>query len=157
MGPTTTFWPVSPPSCSDGFFLDSAGVNEGVPEFGAGPSYGAGAETIEPYDPSKWTLTAVPEKRYQFSYTASFGVVSGTLFGALEPDSNTIIVSEIVNPEFDGAPAPGLPVLTTLAVFFDRPGPDIPEVSLNGLNNNILACVTSACVDGFFLDAAGGQ
>ena len=92
---------------------------------------------------------------YDFSYTANVGVVSGTIVGTLQPDNNTIFVSSIVNPEFDGVAAPALPVLTTLADFFSTTGPTTAEVSLDGINNNILACVTSACVDGFFLDAAG--
>jgi hypothetical protein len=92
---------------------------------------------------------------YDFSYTDEFGVVlAGTIVGVLQADKNTIDVTSIINPEFDGAPAVAVPVITTLADFFSRPGPTVPEVSLDGTTNNLLACTTSACFDGFFFDQA---
>jgi PEP-CTERM motif len=92
---------------------------------------------------------------YDFSYTDEFGVVSGTIVGVLQADKNTIDVTSIINPEFNGAPAVAVPVITTIADFFSRPGPAVPEVTLDGTNNNLLACTTSACNDGFFFDQAG--
>jgi hypothetical protein len=93
---------------------------------------------------------------YDFSYTDEFGVVlAGTMVGVLQADKNTIDVTSIINPEFNGAPAVAVPVITTLADFFSRPGPTVPEVSLDGTINNLLACTTSACFDGFFFDQAG--
>ena len=71
------------------------------------------------------------------------------------PTTTPSLCSSIVNPEFDGVPGPAVPVMTTLAVLFSRPGPTTPEVSLDGLNNNILAFTTSACFDGFYFDQAG--
>lgn len=103
-------------------------------------------------------LVAAPAAQagvYDFSYTASWGVVSGTIIGTLQGDNNTIDVSSITNPEFDGVPGPAVPVITTLADFFGVPGPTVPEVTLDGTNNNVLACTTSACFDGFFFDQAG--
>ena len=92
---------------------------------------------------------------YDFSYTDEFGVVSGTIVGVLQADNNTIDVTSIINPEFNGAPGVAVPVITTIADFFSRPGPTVPEVILDGTNNNLLACTTSACIDGFFFDQAG--
>jgi len=92
---------------------------------------------------------------YDFSYKALAGVVSATVFGTLQPDNNTIFVSSITNPEFDGVARAPLPFLTTVADYFARPGPATPEVSLDGLNVNFLACDSSACADGYFFDTAG--
>lgn len=92
---------------------------------------------------------------YDFSYRDDFGVVSGTIIGVLQADANTIDVTSIINPEFNSAPAPAVPIITTIADFFSRPGPTVPEVTLDGTNNNLLACTTSACIDGFFFDQAG--
>jgi hypothetical protein len=94
---------------------------------------------------------------YDFSYTASWGVVSGTIVGMLQPDDNTIDVTAIVNPKFDGAPRPAVPVITTLADFSSMPGPTFPQITLDGRNDNVLACTTTACSDGFFFDQAGGE
>jgi hypothetical protein len=60
-----------------------------------------------------------------------------------------------LSPPQYGDPAVAVPVITTLADFFSRPGPTVPEVSLDGTTNNFLACTTSACFDGFFFDQAG--
>jgi PEP-CTERM motif len=93
---------------------------------------------------------------YDFSYTATFGVVSGMIIGTLQADNNTIDVTSITNPEFDGVPGPAVPVITTLADYFGLPGPTIPEVTLDGTNNNVLACTTSGvCGDGFYFNQAG--
>jgi hypothetical protein len=92
---------------------------------------------------------------YFFSYTDEFGIVSGTMVGVLQADTNTIDVTSIINPEFNGAPGPAVPVITTIGDFFSRPGPTVPEVTLDGTTNNLLACTTSACIDGFFFDQAG--
>src|SRR6516165_99552 len=101
---------------------------------------------------SAFAAEAAQAASYDFSYTASWGVVSGTIIGVLQPDNNTIDVTAIVNPEFDGAPGPAVPVITTLANFFSRPGPTVPEITLDGTNDNVLACTTPACDDGFFFD-----
>ena len=37
---------------------------------------------------------------YDFSYTDEFGVVSGTIVGALQADNNTIDVTSIINPTY---------------------------------------------------------
>jgi hypothetical protein len=100
-------------------------------------------------------VQAVQAAAYEFSYSDEFGVVSGTITGVLQSDNNTIEVTSIINPEFNWAPAPAISVIMTIADFFGRPGPAIPEVALDGTNNNLLACTTSACVDGFFFDEAG--
>ena len=99
---------------------------------------------------------------YDFSYTAPFGVVSGTIIGTLQADNNTIDVTSIVNPKFDGVAGPAVPILTTLTVFFTTHGhtilgigPTTPEVTLDGTNNNVLACTTTDCTDGFYFDQAG--
>ena len=92
---------------------------------------------------------------YDFSYTDEFGVVSGTIVGALQADKNTIDVTSIIDPKFNGAPGVAVPVITTIADFFSRPGPTVPEVTLDGTTNNLLACTTSHCSDGFFFDQAG--
>ena len=92
---------------------------------------------------------------YDFSYADEFGVVSGTIVGVLQADKNTIDVTSIINPEFNGAPGVAVPLITTIGDFFSRPGPTVPEVTLDGTTNNLLACTTSACFDGFFFDQAG--
>ena len=104
------------------------------------------------------SVVAVPAAQaavYDFSYTGSGGVVSGTIIGALQPDNNTIDVSAIINPEFNGAPGPAVLVITTIADFFGRPGPTVPELTLDGTRDNVLACTTAGCSDGFFFDQAG--
>jgi hypothetical protein len=100
-------------------------------------------------------VQVVQAAAYQFSYSDEFGVVSGTILGALQTDNNTIEVTSIINPEFDWAPAPAIQVITTIADYFGRSGPAVPEVTLDGTNNNLLACTTSGCFDGFFFDEAG--
>ena len=65
-------------------------------------------------------------------------------------------MSAILNPEFDGVPGPAVPVITTLADYFGVAGPTTPEVTIDGTNNNVLACTTTGtCGDGFFFDSAG--
>jgi len=92
---------------------------------------------------------------YDFSYTASWGVLSGTIYGELQADGNTVYVSSIVNPEFDGVLGPAVPFLGTFAGYFGVPGPAIPEVTLDGTNNNVGACGSEDCFDGFYFDQAG--
>jgi PEP-CTERM motif len=93
---------------------------------------------------------------YDFSYTDEFGVVlAGTIVGVLQADNNTIGVTSIINLEFNGAPGVAVPVITTLGDLWSRPGPTVPEVTVDGTNNNLLACTTSTCFDGFFFDQAG--
>ena len=41
-----------------------------------------------------------------------------------------------------------------IADFFSRPGPTVPEVTLDGTTNNLLACTTSACMQKRFPDYA---
>jgi hypothetical protein len=88
---------------------------------------------------------------FNLSYTSSAGTITATVEGTLQPDNNTVFVSSISNPIFNGSPAPALPFLGT----FDPP--NIPPsgqavLSLDGSVLNFLACTDVFCSDGFLLD-----
>jgi hypothetical protein len=94
---------------------------------------------------------------WEFTYTGDTGTASATLYGTLQADGNTIDITAIAAPEFDGHPSPELPILSTLPAYFGlgAPWPTTPEASLDGSNVNFLYCnYAAACDDGFWFDTA---
>ena len=72
---------------------------------------------------------------YDFSYTDEFGVVlAGTIVGVLQADNNTIDVTSIINPEFNGAPGVAVPIITTLGDLWSRPHQHMPTGRLPGFH-----------------------
>jgi hypothetical protein len=96
--------------------------------------------------------------RYNFSYEQVFGsVISGEIVGTLQADDDTVLVSEIRNPLFDGLPAPALPVIDSVTNVFDNPTQPVPAtVSLSGAVMDLFVCTDNACSSGFFLDDFSG-
>lgn len=68
---------------------------------------------------------------FNFSYMSSTGVLSGQLTGTLQADLNTVVVTSVLSPAFDGVPSPALPIFTSVTTRLG--GPAVPVVSLNGL------------------------
>jgi hypothetical protein len=85
---------------------------------------------------------------FNFSYTASTGVLTGMLEGDLQADNDTVIVSAVTMAAFNGVPGPALPFLSSATTAYG--GPLVPPtVSLSGLNLDLAAFDSIAAVDGF--------
>ena len=96
------------------------------------------------------------DQAYAFVYDSPAYLVriAGTLLGSLQPDGNTIIVSQVLGvPSFNGAPAVAVPHLDSLIDVVSRNNFLPPVVSLNGLRMDIAACTSAACNDGFGFEA----
>jgi hypothetical protein len=90
---------------------------------------------------------------FNLSYTSSAGTITATIDGTLQPDNNTVIVSYVSNPTFNGSPAPALPFLGSGNTFtLGQPA----LLSLDGSGLDFLACTDSVCSDGFLLSAFFG-
>ncbi|MDY6782614.1 MAG: PEP-CTERM sorting domain-containing protein [Cyanobacteriota bacterium] len=99
-------------------------------------------------------MNAAQAASFNFSYTLNNGdILSGMLEGEVQSDGDTVFVSDITMPMFNGAPAPELPFVTSAEFFLGLPT-TTPTVSLSGSIMNLLAC-TPNCFDGFLLDASG--
>jgi hypothetical protein len=90
---------------------------------------------------------------FNLSYISSAGTITATIDGTLQPDNNTVIVSSVSNPTFNGSPAPALPFVDSALGFIN--GVVAPSVlSLNGLGLDFVACTDSNCSDGFALESS---
>ncbi|PSB05206.1 PEP-CTERM sorting domain-containing protein [Merismopedia glauca] len=96
---------------------------------------------------------------FNFSYTLQSGsILSGILEGDVQSDGDTVFVSSISNPSFNGVAGPDLPFVYSLVEFLGGPSGS-PTVSFSGLNMNFLACSNSGsgCFngEGFLFDGIG--
>jgi hypothetical protein len=92
---------------------------------------------------------------FNFSYTLENGdILSGMLEGEVQSDGDTVFVSGITMPMFNGAPAPDVPFLSSIESFFGLPTLT-PTVSLSGSIMSLITCTSSACEDGFLFDTSG--
>jgi len=87
---------------------------------------------------------------FNFSYTSSAGTITATVDGTLQPDNNTVFVSSISNPTFNGSPAPALPFIGS---YLDSILASVPTgqavLSLDGSGLDFVACDNTVCDDGF--------
>lgn len=92
--------------------------------------------------------------QYDFQYTLSGGgVLSGSLMGELQGDNNTIQISSMLNfVKFNGIGGPSLPFVESWLEYFGATSGAEPTVSLDGSVMDVVACATSACIDGFLFD-----
>ncbi|NCR73908.1 MAG: PEP-CTERM sorting domain-containing protein [Microcystis aeruginosa LG13-12] len=89
---------------------------------------------------------------FNLSYTSSTGTITATVDGTLQPDNNTVFVSSISNPTFNGSPAPALPFVGSYldSIFAGFPFPTGQAVlSLDGSGLDFVACDNTFCDDGF--------
>lgn len=93
--------------------------------------------------------------QYDFQYTASGGVLAGSLIGELQGDGNTIVVTAFLDfVTFNGAGSLSLPFVGSSTEFFGGPS-TVPTVSLDGSAMDIAACDSSSCFDGFLFESSG--
>lgn len=98
------------------------------------------------------------DQPYAFTYdsTAYQARITGTLLGSLQPDGNTILVSQVLGvPSFNGAPAVALPFVDSLIDVVGRTAFLPAVVSLDGRRMDFAACTSAACSDGFGFEASG--
>jgi len=88
---------------------------------------------------------------FNLSYTSSAGTITATIDGTLQPDNNTVFVSSISNPTFNGSPAPALPLIGTFDPL-NVPPSGQAVLSLDGSVLNFFSCTDVSCIDGFLLD-----
>ncbi|MDY6782615.1 MAG: PEP-CTERM sorting domain-containing protein [Cyanobacteriota bacterium] len=100
-------------------------------------------------------MNAAQAASFNFSYTLENGdILSGMLEGEVQSDGDTVFVSEILMPLFNGVPSPELPFVESfIEVITGIPG--TPTVSFSGSVMDIIACDSPACFDGFVLDSNG--
>ena len=94
---------------------------------------------------------------FNFSYTLSDGdILSGMLEGEIQEDNDTVTVSAINMPMFNGSPAPDVPFIDSFSNFFAETG-SLPVVSFSGTSNSmdLLACTDGSCASGFGFDGLG--
>lgn len=100
---------------------------------------------------------AAQAAQFNFSYTASTGVLTGMLEGDLQADNDTVFVTAVPMASF-APPAPGtppfpaLPALNSVTTLFGGSAP--PTVSLSGLTMDLYTA-TSDGNDGFSFAPAG--
>ena len=93
---------------------------------------------------------------FNFSYTSSAGTITATVDGTLQLDNNTVFVSSISNPTFNGSPAPALPFVGSyLDSIFGGVVTGQAVLSLDGSGLDFIACNTTNCIDGFGFLPAG--
>jgi hypothetical protein len=98
--------------------------------------------------------TASDAATINFSYIGTNGVLTGQINGVLQTDHNTIFVNGITAAfAYTGSPASSiaLPFLDTAAHFLGGDGSGQATVTLDGSVQDLLACNTSVCIDGFAL------
>ena len=78
---------------------------------------------------------------FNFSYELPTGdVISGMLEGEIQTDNNTVIVSDVLMPQFNFSPGPDLPVIDSLSNFLLLPTVS-PTVTIDGSFMDFVACV----------------
>lgn len=94
---------------------------------------------------------------FNFSYTLESGdVVSGMMDGIIQPDNDTVIISAVNMPMFNGSPAIDLLFIDYSAAGLENQIPSAPAiVSFSGSTMDFLACDTSLCDDGFLFVTSG--
>jgi hypothetical protein len=98
-----------------------------------------------------------------FSYTVPTGdVISGMLEGEIQADGDTVIVSDIIMPQFNGIAAADPGYLVSVSNILSSTGV-APTVSFSGVFMDFAGCVVVGCPaesDGFSLfteDLVGGN
>ena len=87
---------------------------------------------------------------FNLSYTSSAGTITATVDGTLQPDNNTVFVSSISNPTFNGSPAPALPFVGSyLDSILAGVATGQAVLSLDGSGLDFVACDNTFCVNGF--------
>ena len=92
---------------------------------------------------------------FNFSYTLENGdILSGMLEGEVQSDGDTVFVSEILMPMFNGVPGIELPFVQS---FIEQITGTLrnPTVSFSGSAMDIVTCDSPDCIDGFGFDGNG--
>ena len=92
---------------------------------------------------------AAQAAQFNFSYTISPGnILSGMIDGDVQADNDTVFVTAVTMPLFNGVPGPPLPLLSSASTAFE--GLLVPPVvSLSGLTMDLYNVTSSAGEDGF--------
>ncbi len=92
---------------------------------------------------------------FNFSYTLQNGsILSGMLDGDVQADGDTVFVSAINMPTFNGVAGPDLPFVESLFEFFGGPAGS-PTVSFSGNVMDIIASIAPQGIDGFLFESSG--
>jgi len=91
---------------------------------------------------------AAQAAQFNFSYTTGAGdIISGMIDGDVQADNDTVFVTAVTMPLFNGVPGPPLPFLSSATTVIV--GPQVPPtVSLSGLTMDLFSA-TSSQEDGF--------
>jgi len=85
---------------------------------------------------------AAQAAQFNFSYTTGAGgILSGMIDGDVQADNDTVFVTAVTMPLFNGVPGPPLPVLSSITTLFGGP-PVPPTVSLSGLTMDLYTALT---------------
>lgn len=91
---------------------------------------------------------------FNFSYTLQNGsILSGMLDGDVQADGDTVFVTSVSMPTFNGVAGPDLPFLNIPSYLLGGSG--TPTVSISGLLMSFLACDSPVCSDGFLFESSG--
>ncbi|HAX84910.1 MAG TPA: PEP-CTERM sorting domain-containing protein [Cyanobacteria bacterium UBA11370] len=94
---------------------------------------------------------------FNFSYTLQDGsILSGMLEGDVQPDGDTVFVSAITMPTFNGVAGPDLPFVQSVTGFFSG-NPGTATVSFSGNVMDIIASIAPQGIDGFLFESSGGS
>ncbi|HBE21744.1 MAG TPA: PEP-CTERM sorting domain-containing protein [Cyanobacteria bacterium UBA11149] len=93
---------------------------------------------------------------FNFSYTLQNGsILSGMLDGDLQADGDTVFVSAINMPTFNGVAGPDLPFVQSAIGFSTGNFGQTATVSFSGNLMDIIACTDSNCFEGFAFEGSG--
>jgi hypothetical protein len=85
---------------------------------------------------------------FNLFYDSGAGPITATINGTLQSDNNTVFVSSVSNPTFDGSATPPLP---SVGAATSSSGQAV--LSLNGEGLDFFACTNGGCSDGFVFDS----
>lgn len=92
---------------------------------------------------------------FRFSYTTQSGnVLAGELEGALQADGDTVLVSNVFAPTFNGLDGLELTWFDSTLSFLGIANTEA-AVSFSGSTMDLIACTDSSCFDGFLFESSG--
>ncbi len=109
------------------------------------------------FSPSASSIEPAAESTgFNFSYTYENGdILSGMMTGEIQEDGDTVIISAVTMPMFNGSPAPDIGFVESF-VESNTGIEGSPTVSFSGSTMDIIACNNKTpCNDGFAFDGTG--
>ncbi len=137
--------------------LATLGVSSFTPAASAASLLDGSDFSLSDFSPSAFSIEPAAESTgFNFEYTYENGdILSGMMTGEIQEDGDTVIISAVTMPMFNGSPAPDIGFVDSW-VGASEGGNDLrATVSFSGSTMDIIACDTSECDDGFGFDAAG--